>query len=289
MKPLLKWAGGKARLAPSISLALGKTCEGTYFEPFVGSGAVYLHLKAERKIGKAVLSDANAKLVEVHRAVRDRVDDVLKALDRMPRKDYRDHYYDVREAYNEGPWDGPEHAARFLWLNRAGFNGLYRENRKGKFNVPVGRYARLSIPSPDHFRQVSEMLQDAELRCADFREVLDDVGREDHVYCDPPYVPLSQTACFTGYHSGPFGIAEQKALADSARDAAHRGAIVVLSNHDLPVVRNELYPLDEGFRHVARPSVSRAISRKASNRKPVHEVIAAIGPMAPKRSKRGAA
>ena len=290
MKPLLKWAGGKARLAPSISLALGKTCEGTYFEPFMGSGAVYFHLKAQGKIGKAVLSDANGKLVEVHKAIRDRVADVLKALEAMPGEDWRERYYEVRESYNTGPWDGPEHAARFIWLNRAGCNGLYRENRQGRFNVPVGRYSRLSIPKDEHFHAISAMLADADLRSADFREILGEVGASDQVYCDPPYVPLSATACFTGYHSGPFGITEQKALAESARDAAHRGAVVVLSNHDLPVVRDELYPLDRGFRHVARPSVSRAISRKASNRKPVHEVIAAIGPMAPnKRSKRGAA
>lgn len=285
MKPLLKWAGGKARLAPSIALAFGKTCKGVYFEPFMGSGAVYFHLKVQGLVERAVLSDANGKLIEVHRAVRDDVDGVLAALAALPALDWKERYYEVREAYNEGPWEGPEHAARFLWLNRAGFNGLYRENRHGQFNVPVGRYAHLSLPGEDHFRAVSALLQDAELRSAAFDEVLADVGSEDHVYCDPPYVPLSATACFTGYHSSPFGIEEQKALATGAREAAQRGARVVLSNHDLPVVRDELYPKDRGFQHVARPSVSRAISRKASNRKPVHEVIARIGPMA----KRGAA
>lgn len=285
MKPLLKWAGGKARLAPSILQAFGEACGGTYFEPFVGSGAVYLHLKREGRVRRAVLSDANAKLVEVHRAVRDRVDEVLKALGRLPDLDWKERYYEVRERYNEGPWDGPEHAARFLWLNRAGFNGLYRENRQGHFNVPVGRYARLSMPSASHFRAVSEAFRDAELRCADFGEVLASVSRGDQVYCDPPYVPISATACFTGYHSEPFGLVEQRALADCARQAARRGARVVLSNHDLPVVTDELYALNRGFLHVARPNVSRAISRVGTGRAKVREVIAAIGPM----SQRGAA
>ncbi|MCA9491504.1 MAG: Dam family site-specific DNA-(adenine-N6)-methyltransferase, partial [Myxococcales bacterium] len=135
MKPILKWAGGKSRLAPQIASAFASPCEGTYYEPFVGSAAVYLHLKAEGKIGRAVLSDANEKLVAVHRAVRDRVDDLLDALASLPTEDWRERYYEVREAYNVGPFAGPLHAARFIWLNRAGYNGLYRENRRGEFNV----------------------------------------------------------------------------------------------------------------------------------------------------------
>ena len=144
--------------------------------------------------------------------------------------------------------------------------------------MPVGRYAKLSLPSRQRFLDVSELLQDADLRSADFREVVSEAGEGDGVYCDPPYVPLSATACFTGYHKSPFGIEEQRTLAQLAEQAAGRGARVVLSNHDVPVVRNELYSLDRGFSVVDRPSVSRAISRKASNRKPVHEVLAAIGP-----------
>jgi len=279
MKPLLKWAGGKARLAPRIADALGGPCTGTYYEPFVGSGAVFLHLRAQGRAGRAVLSDANGKLIEVHRAVRDDVRGVYKALNDLPGEQWRDRYYEVRERYNEGPWEGNEHAARFLWLNRAGYNGLYRENRSGRFNVPVGRYTRLSLPSFEHFETVSGMLKSVEIRCADFGEVMGEAGPDDQVYCDPPYVPLSATACFTGYHRGPFGLVEQKALAERAREAAARGARVVLSNHDLPVVRDELYRADHGFKYVARPMVSRAISRSATRRKRVSEVIAAIGPM----------
>ena len=110
-----------------------------------------------------------------------------------------------------------------------------------------------------------------------FEEGLRGVGRRDHVYCDPPYVPLTETACFTGYCAVPFGLAEQRSLAEVARKAALKGARVVLSNHDLPVVRNELYPPAAGFRHVARPRVARAISR--GQRRSVHEMIATIGPM----------
>jgi DNA adenine methylase len=140
MKPVLKWAGGKARLAPQISVAFGEKCRGRYFEPFIGSGAVFLHRRAAGEVEDAVLADANGKLAAVHIVVRDHLDLLLEALDRMPKDDYRDRYYEMRESYNRGPHQGPEHAARFIWLNRAGFNGLYRENKRGDFNVPVGRY-----------------------------------------------------------------------------------------------------------------------------------------------------
>ena len=277
MKPLMKWAGGKARLAAQIADAFAEPCRGVYYEPFLGSGAVFLHLHAAGLVRRAVLSDANPKLVEVHRAVRDRLEELLRELAALPDEDWRERYYDVREAYNQGPFEGPRHAARFLWLNRAGYNGLYRENRKGRFNVPVGRYTALRLPDALRFREVSDALQQVRLRAGSFEEVLGDAGSGDHVYCDPPYVPLTETASFTGYCSRRFDLPEQRSLAEHARLAALRGAMVVLSNHDLPVVRDELYPQSAGFRHVAKPSVARAISRGTRGR--VKEMIAAIGPL----------
>lgn len=186
MRPLLKWAGGKARLAPEIHKAFNQSCSGTYLEPFTGSGAVFLYMRAQGLVRRAVLSDANPKLMAVHIAVRDRVEEVLAALGRLPSEDWRERYYDVRDAYNRGPWDGPEHAARFIWLNRAGFNGLYRENRAGEFNVPLGRYARLSLPAPEHFRAVSGLFAGVEMVTCDFGELMSKARAGDHVYCDPP-------------------------------------------------------------------------------------------------------
>ena len=279
MRPILKWAGGKARLAGQILAAFPGPCTGTYYEPFLGSGAVYLKLRQLGHVNDAVLSDANGKLIEVHRSVRDRLDDLLEELHALPCDDWRERYYEVREAYNLGPHAGPAHAARFIWLNRAGFNGLYRENKSGRFNVPLGSYASLKLPDESRFREVSGMMQGTRLAVGDFAKVIRLAGERDQVYCDPPYVPLSETARFTGYCSAPFGPKEQKDLAVEARRAALKGAVVVLSNHDLPVVRNELYPTSSGFRHVSRPRVARAISRKAASRGRVGEVIAAIGPL----------
>ena len=279
MKPLLKWAGGKSRLAPSICGAFGGPCSGTYYEPFCGSAAVFLYRRACGTARHAVLADVNAKLVAFHVAVRDEVEGVIEALAAMPDEGWKDHYYEVRDSFNEGPHHGPEHAARFVWLNRAGFNGLYRENRKGCFNVPVGRYARVAVPEPQRFRDVSALLQGVEIVSASFEEVMGRAVDGDQIYCDPPYVPLSATASFTAYQKEPFGPGEQNGLATAARSAALRGARVVLSNHDLPLVRRDLYPLNRGFEHVASPSVRRAISRNGAGRQAVSEVIARIGPL----------
>lgn len=281
MKPVLKWAGGKARLASDICDAFARPCEGTYYEPFAGSGAVFLYRRARGQLrGPAVLSDVNHKLMAVHRAIRDHVDELLLEMERLPKTDWRDRYYEVREAYNGGPWEGPAHAARFVWLNRACFNGLYRENRSGRFNVPRGSYAKLTLPEPAHFWQVHHLLQGVELVDAGFAEILERVGPSDQVYCDPPYVPLSATANFVGYCREPFGHHEQALLARMARKGAEQGACVVLSNHDLPVVRDIYYDVERGFELVGRPCVSRAISRNGHDRKAVPEVIARIGPLA---------
>lgn len=278
VKPLLKWAGGKSRLAPSISEAFGAPCTGTYFEPFIGSGSVFLHRRAAGEVGEAVISDFNPKLVAMHVAIRDAVDDVLAELERFPMVEYRAAYYGVRDDFNAGPHEGPRHAARFLWLNRAGFNGLYRENRSGGYNVPVGRYAKISMPSEEAFRTVSALLEGVDIRAGGYDDVMRLAGRGDQIYCDPPYVPLNQSSDFTAYCKSPFGLHEQRSLANEAQRAAFRGAQVVLSNHDLPLVRQVLYPENAGFRVVANPPVSRAISRSVNSRKPILEVIASIGP-----------
>jgi DNA adenine methylase len=279
VKPVLKWAGGKSRLAPMISRAFLGPCRGLYLEPFLGSASVYLYRRAHGEINRALLADVNPKLVAMHVALRDEPEAVIEALAAMPSLGWEGHYYAIREQFNTGPHVGAEHAARFIWLNRAGFNGLYRENRAGGFNVPIGRYAELKVPEPDHLRRVSEMLKPAEIVAAPFDEVIQRAGPGDHVYCDPPYVPLNATAAFTSYAKDPFGLVEQKSLALASQRAAFRGATVVLSNHDLPLVRNELYKESEGFRHVARPPVGRSISGSIHTRNAIHEVIAAIGPM----------
>lgn len=280
MKPLLKWAGGKARLAPRIATALDMREGDHYIEPFLGSGAVFLHLRAAGLARHAVLNDVNPKLIAFHQAVRDQVDDVLQELAQLPRDDgWRVRYYEVREAFNAGPWEGPAHAARLIWLNRAGFNGLYRENRQGIYNVPVGRYKQLSFPDEAHFRQVSYALSDAILSHVPFEKTLSLAqhfsGRR-MIYCDPPYVPRSATSTFTAYAGTTFTWEDQLRLEVWARRATERNATVVVSNHDLPVVREQLYRESAGFEYVDTMEVTRSISQKGATRAKVGEVLVRV-------------
>ncbi len=271
--PILKWAGGKSRLAPRVAEAFGRPCEGTYYEPFLGSASVFLHLRAHGLIERAVLSDVNEKLIKAYRALRDDADGVLRELEQLPRDDWSERYREVRDDFNAGPHSGAAHAARLFWLNRACFNGLYRENKSGGFNVHVGSYKALRLPDPERFREVAELLQGVTLYATRFERALDQAGPGDHVYCDPPYV-----GTFAAYSAAGFSEADQHALARAARGAASRGARVVLSNADLPAVRNELYPTEQGFEVVASLQVRRSISR--GKRGKAAELLAAIGEVA---------
>jgi DNA adenine methylase len=259
VRPLLKWAGGKALLAPRIVEALGEPSEwSSYVEPFLGSGAVFFHLRSIGYRGPALLSDACPRLVAFHRAVRDHVDELLKVLRTLPTGDgWEGAYSELRDELNQGDPDGPRKAAVFLWINRACFNGLYRENRAGKFNVPVGRYAKVALPDEDHIRAASEALRGTVIECRDFAPSLLLALECDAAYLDPPYLPASPTASFVGYSASGFGLDEQRRLASHARSAVAR---VVVSNADVPLV-SELYP-DDAF-EVDRFDVRRSISRGA--------------------------
>ncbi len=278
VRPLIKWAGGKHRLAPRIDAAFGERCAGTYVEPFLGSGAVFLFRKAHGGVGRAVLADANEGLIEFHRSVRDEPGEVVAHLGRLPSTDYREQYYVIRGEYNAGPRSGALHAARFLWLNRACFNGLYRENRAGDFNVPVGRFAQLSLPDPKEVYEVSRLLQGTHLVTQGFEATLADCGRGDQIYCDPPYVPLASTSSFDTLADRSFGLREQRLLAGAARSARDRGGRVVLSNHDLPLVRRHLYPESDGF-----TLLDSGEGLEGGDRGRIRELIATIGPVEPLR------
>jgi DNA adenine methylase len=235
--PLVKWAGGKrsvlSQLRPFIPARFG-----TFYEPFFGGGAFFLALAPD----KAVVGDANCELVDMYRAVRDDAAGVMAALDRLqPHAGEADYYYAVR-SQDPAALSPVERAARFIYLNKTCYNGLYRVNRAGKFNVPFGRYATAPrLYDPGNLALVSEVLRHADVRCDDFEAILADAGEGDFAYLDPPYVPLSRTANFTKYTSGDFGEAEQRRLAAVIHRLTGKGCRVLLSNSDAPLVRR-LYP-----------------------------------------------
>ena len=263
-RPFLKWAGNKHRLLDRILPRL--PAGDRLIEPFAGAAAVTL--AADYPAYRLV--DSNPDLIGLFRAVRDEGEPFLERARALFADGNRaETYYARRTAFN-AETDPVERAALFLYLNRHGYNGLCRYNRRGGFNVPFGRHARPYFPEAEltaFARRAREC--PVELAVGDFEAELDAARPGDVVYCDPPYAPLSATADFTAYAPGAFADDAQARLAAAARRAAGRGVPVVISNHDTPVVREHYHGADlDSF------PVARTISRQGSNRRPVDEVLA---------------
>jgi DNA adenine methylase len=263
--PFLKWAGGKRQLVSRILDAVPERV-GSYYEPFIGGGAVYFALAARgRRFRRAVLGDANEELIRCYTAVRDDVAGVIRAL--APWRYDRDFYYRLREREPERLPDA-RRAARLIYLNRCGYNGLYRVNRAGRFNVPFGRYKDPVICDAARLEAASRALAGAKLVHGDFEETLAGARPGDFVYLDPPYVPLSATSSFTAYAKTAFDAAAQARLAGALRGLGARKVRALLSNSDCVETR-QLY--DE---HPSEPvPVRRAINSVAAGRGAVGELL----------------
>ncbi len=232
-KPFVKWAGGKRQLIPIINKNLPKTF-GTYYEPFIGGGALLFHILTERNAQKCSISDLNSDLVLTYTTIRGRIDDLISSLkdhEKNYRKDSKSYYYSIRES---SPRSEIEKTSRLLFLNRTCFNGLYRVNSKGKFNVPLGRYSNPNIVNEENLRSVSALLQAnrVSIKCRDFEAVLQDAKKGDLVYFDPPYQPVSDTANFTCYTNKDFTDSDLRRLADLCNKLDSKGCRVLLSNSD---------------------------------------------------------
>jgi DNA adenine methylase len=270
-RPFLKWAGGKAKLAPRI-LDGAPAGFGRYVEPFCGAAAVFFAL-GERP-SPALLNDANPDLVETFTVLRDEPGQLVERL-RVMSKTYiesgpearRDAFYAIRAS---NPATPVERAARFIFLNKTCYNGLFRVNASGGFNVPHGRYKNPRILDEELLRQCSRALQQAELRCADFAAVCSEARPGDFVYLDPPYHPLSATASFTGYTRADFGRADQVRLRDTFEELTGRGVAAVLSNSEHEFTKQLYGGMGYGVTVV---SMSRAINSRGSARAPIPELL----------------
>jgi DNA adenine methylase len=262
-EPILKWAGGKSRLLPEIvkRLPTRRQWTGGYFEPFVGGAAVFFHLVPER----ARLSDSNPELVHLYTVIRDDVEGLIQDLGRHLHD--RTYYYAIR-AIDPETLSPIERASRTIFLNRTCFNGLYRVNQRGLFNVPFGKYDNPNLCPADRLRAAARALRGVDIKQADFEEAVADARRGDFVYFDPPYVPLTPTASFTSYTASHFGVEAHRRLARVFTELGRRGVRCLLSNSDTPLVR-ELYA---GHR-IDRVLAPRAISRDGEGRKVVGEVL----------------
>jgi len=270
-RPFLKWAGGKRQLAEAI-LQRMPTSFDTYHEPFVGSGAIFFYLYRQGKIRRAVLSDLNRELIDTYLAVRDEVETIIQFLSAYPHS--LDFYYEIRA---RDPWQlsQAERAARLIYLNKTGYNGLYRVNRQGKFNVPFGRYKSPRYLDRENLLAVSQALQGVEILCASFETVLQRAQAGDWVYFDPPYAPLSPTANFTSYHANGFGLKEQEQLRDVCLALIEKEVHFTLSNSDTGAVRS-LYASPH-FR-IEEVMAQRAINSNAARRGKISELVITNSP-----------
>lgn len=268
-KPIVKWVGGKTALLHEILPRLPAKIK-TYYEPFVGGGAVFFALASEKgRFKRAVIGDMNNELVTTYAAVAYDCEAVIKALSRHVYDE--DYYYKIR-ALDPNKLDPVAASARFLYLNRAGFNGLYRVNQKGKFNVPFGRYTNPTICDPEKLRAAAVPLGRTSICAFDFEKLVRSAKSGDVVYFDPPYAPVSKTANFVAFAKGGFGEAAQERLRDVAQSLTERGVFVLLSNSDTPLIR-KLY---KGWK-IETVQAPRRVNSKGSARGDVGELLISGG------------
>lgn len=262
-RPFLKWPGGKFQLVEKILQRMPQA--DTWVEPFVGAGAVFLNVDTER----AILNDINADLIHLYQSLQTHGKEFIDYAKQFfhEKNNCATQYYALRAQFNESD-DIVLRSALFLYLNRHGYNGLCRYNQSGAFNVPFGQYKKPLFPE-DRLVFFHQKSQQAIFTCQDYREVMRNTTPDCAVYCDPPYVPLTNTAYFTQYSKNIFTWQDQQDLADLARLLAQQGTAVLISNHNLPKVRKAY----TGAKIHSFP-VTRRISCNASNRRPVSELLA---------------
>lgn len=268
-RPFLKWVGGKGKLIPTLLDIFPKRVR-RYYEPFLGGGAVFWAMAEAKRFDAAFLNDWNDELVTTYRVVRDFPGDLIQHLQEMSLS-YRDAPEASFKAWRNpvGPLGPIERAARFIFLNKTGFNGLYRLNGDGKYNVPWGRYENPNICNAPLLRGCSQALgQLVQINQGDFVDACKDAGPGDLVYLDPPYAPVSDTSNFTGYTENGFSLNDQYRVAALFKELHARGCAVVLSNSDTPEIR----ALFEGFEVHAVP-MRRSVNAKGDGRGPVDELI----------------
>ena len=269
-KPFVKWVGGKRQLLRQFR-ELGlyppngfNPMTSTYFEPFVGGGAVFFDLLPK----KAELSDLNSELVTTYNVIKNNADALITSLTKHK---YEKNYYLKVRAQNPQDLSEVAVASRFIFLNRTGFNGMYRVNSKGGFNVPFGKYTNPIICDEKNLRKASRALQKVTIKNQDYKNVLKKAKKGDFVYFDPPYYPVSKTASFTSYTEDSFLEQEQTELRDTFIELHRRGCFVMLSNSDTPFI-NKLYSGIKGVT-VTKVAAGRAINSNSAKRGKISEVL----------------
>ena len=262
--PIVKWVGGKRQLMFELLKNMPKDYN-RYFEPFIGGGALFFELQPNN----AYISDTNEELINLYQVVRDNVDVLIKDLKKHKiTKEYFIEIRNIDRTQEYQNWSDIQKASRFIYLNRTCFNGLYRVNSKGEFNVPFGNYKNPRIVDENNLLNCSKLLKNTEIKCADFSKILSKVKKNDFVYLDPPYVPLNETSSFTSYTKDGFDLDMQFKLQDVCDELDSMGVKFLLSNSDTKLI-NELY---ENYK-IKKVFATRAINVNPDGRGKITEVL----------------
>jgi len=267
-RPFVKWVGGKRQLLRQFEALLPNNFnpnKNTYFEPFLGGGAVFFDLQPFN----AVLSDINSELISTYQVIRDNVEDLISSLKKHRYK--KEYYLKIREL-EPSKLSKIEVASRFIYLNRTCFNGMHRVNKKGKFNVPFGRYSKPKICDEENLRNANKVLQGVDIKLQKYENVLDLAKKGDFIYLDPPYYPLSKTSNFTSYNADCFLEKEQEKLRDVFLELDKKGCFVMLSNSDTDFIR-EIYSEKSEKIRIVPVQAGRSINSNASRRGKISELV----------------
>ena len=288
LKPFVKWVGGKSQLINELEKMLpadGEKVFTKYCEPMVGGGALFFNILSKYDIEQFYISDINAELINAYQVIKSDVDSLIEKLQEMQMLFYpmnengrKFYYYSIRDKFNKLQLHETtiiEKAAYFIFLNKTCFNGLYRVNRKGQFNVPMGAYKNPMICDEENLRNINKVLQNVTIVCGDYSLSQQFIDKDTFVYLDPPYRPLSETSAFTSYNSDTFDDNEQIRLAKFIDEVNASSAKIVLSNSDPKNVNPEDTFFDELYKayQIKRVSATRMINSKADNRGKINELL----------------
>jgi len=271
-KPFVKWAGGKRQLIPELLKNIPKNFN-NYFEPFLGGGALFFELYNHGILNdkKIYLSDINKELINTYKVIRNNPNELVEKLKEFKINHNKEFYYKIRELdrnENYKNLDNITKAARFIYLNKTCFNGLYRVNKKGEFNVPFGKYKAPKILDEENIYAVSNALKNVIIKHCDYKEILKYTQKNDFIYLDPPYYPLTKTANFTTYNQNNFLEKEQIELYKTFKELAYKGCFVLKSNSDTEFINN----LYKEFT-IKKVLANRAINSKANKRGKITEIL----------------
>ncbi|WP_366931638.1 DNA adenine methylase [Nostoc sp. NOS(2021)] len=294
-KPFLKWAGGKSQLIEQINNFFpNELFNGSikrYIEPFIGGGAVFFYIAHKYDIQELFISDINAELVIAYKTIQENVDDLIKILSEIRTKylsfdesDKSKYFYQMRTQFNSRRkhinldnyhFEWIERTAQLIFLNKTCFNGLFRVNSKGDFNVPAGKYKKPSIYNPDNLKSVAQILQNTQIYHGDFTECERFVDEKTFVYFDPPYRPISNTSNFTSYSQLPFNDSEQLKLRDYFKKLDNKGALIMISNSDPKNenINDHFFENAYAGYQIERVRATRNINSNALKRNSINELL----------------